>query len=107
MGGVPLRAGTSYCRAVESGIALAPASLPETIEEQAADGGDRTGSLAGGCARMSGRGRGGGVMSVSLRMLACGLAVVVCGAAASQAADIARPVYKAAPMMAPSFNWSG
>src|SRR3954469_2386095 len=46
-------------------------------------------------------------MSVSLRMLACGLAFVVCGAAASQAADIARPVYKAAPVIVPSFNWSG
>lgn len=46
-------------------------------------------------------------MSVSLRTLACGLAFVLCGAAASQAADIPKPIYKAAPVMAPAFNWSG
>ena len=46
-------------------------------------------------------------MGVSVRAFACGLLFSVLGAGASVAADIPRPVYKAAPALAPSFNWSG
>ncbi len=49
----------------------------------------------------------GFVMRGSVQAFACAIAFVGLAAGASVAADIPRPVYKAAPVVAPSFSWNG